>query len=101
MKRFKSKPDATPQTAQIVNLSNDGKGVARINGKATFIQGALPDELVQFQYTRIKKDFDEGKLLSVLEPSSLRVEPKCPHYLMCGGCSLQHLSEQEQIHFKQ
>lgn len=101
MRRFKSKPDTTPQRAQIVNLSHDGKGVARINGKATFIPGALPNELVEFQYTRVKKDFDEGRLLSIIEPSPLRVEPKCPHYQMCGGCSLQHMNEEEQIHFKQ
>ncbi|MCW8443738.1 23S rRNA (uracil(1939)-C(5))-methyltransferase RlmD [Fluoribacter gormanii] len=101
MRRAKSKLNPTTQTAQIDNLSHDGKGIARINGKATFIQGALPGELVEFQYTRIKKDFDEGFLLKVLEPSSLRVEPKCPHYSMCGGCSLQHMSEEEQIHFKQ
>ncbi|BCA95592.1 23S rRNA (uracil(1939)-C(5))-methyltransferase RlmD [Legionella antarctica] len=101
MKRIKSRPDPTPQKAQIANLSHDGKGVARINGKATFIQGALTDETVEFQYTRVKKDFDEGRLLSVIEHSPLRVEPKCPHYQMCGGCSLQHMSEQEQIYFKQ
>lgn len=101
MRRVKSRPDSTPQRAQVVNLSHDGKGVARIDGKATFIPGALPDELVEFQYTRVKKDFDEGKLLSIIEPSPLRVEPKCPHYQICGGCSLQHMNEQEQIHFKQ
>lgn len=101
MRKVRSRPDSTPQTAHIVNLSHDGKGVARINGKATFIPGALPDELVEFQYTRVKKDFDEGKLLSIKEPSPLRVDPKCPHYHMCGGCSLQHMSEEEQIHFKQ
>ncbi len=101
MRRAKSKLNPATQTAQIDNLSHDGKGIARIQGKATFIQGALPGETVEFQYTRVKKDFDEGLLLRVLEPSSLRVEPKCPHYLMCGGCSLQHMSEEEQIHFKQ
>lgn len=101
MRRAKSKPNPMTQTAQIDNLSHDGKGLARIHGKATFVQGALPGEQIEFQYTRIKKDFDEGLLLKVLEPSSIRVEPKCPHYSMCGGCSLQHVSEEEQIHFKQ
>lgn len=101
MRRVRARPDKAPQTAHIVNLSHDGKGVARINGKATFIPGALPDEEVEFQYTRVKKDFDEGKLLAIKVPSPLRVEPKCPHYAMCGGCSLQHMSEEEQIHFKQ
>jgi len=103
MKKFRSrlKPDPAPQITRIDNLSHDGKGVARINGKATFIQGALPGEVVEFQYSSIKKDFDEGRLLSVIEPSSLRVAPKCPHYHLCGGCSLQHMSTEEQIHFKQ
>ena len=101
MRRAKAKQNPTPQTAQVDNLSHDGKGIARIDGKATFIQGALPNELVEFQYTRVKKDFDEGILLNVLEPSPIRVEPKCPHYSMCGGCSLQHMNEAEQIHFKQ
>lgn len=101
MRRAKARPDSTPQQARIVNLSHDGKGVARIDGKATFIQGALPDELVEFQYTRVKKDFDEGRLLSVIEASPLRVEPKCDHYALCGGCSLQHMKEEEQISYKQ
>lgn len=101
MRRIKSKPDTNPQIADIVNLSHDGKGVARIDGKATFIQGALPDEQVEFQYTRVKKDFDEGRLLSLIKASPMRVEPRCAHYQMCGGCSLQHFSESEQIHFKE
>ncbi|KTD41213.1 23S rRNA (uracil(1939)-C(5))-methyltransferase RlmD [Legionella parisiensis] len=101
MRRAKSKPNSVTQTAQIDNLSHDGKGIARINGKATFIQGALPGEQIEFQYTRIKKDFDEGLLLKVLAPSSIRAEAKCPHYSMCGGCSLQHVSEEQQILFKQ
>jgi 23S rRNA (uracil1939-C5)-methyltransferase len=102
MRRAKVKrPDPTPRQAKVVNLSHDGKGVARIDGKVTFIQGALPDELVEFQYLQIKKDYDEGKLLTVLEPSPLRVEPKCSHYALCGGCSLQHMNEAEQIHYKQ
>lgn len=100
-RRTRFKLDPTPHTTEIVNLSHDGKGVARINGKATFIQGALPDEVVEFMYTNVKKDFDEGRILSVIEASPLRVEPKCPHYHLCGGCSLQHMSEKEQIHFKQ
>ena len=101
MKRGKSKFNSIVQTARVVTLSHDGKGIVRINGKTTFIQGALSNELVEFQYTKIKKDFDEGFLLNVSEPSSVRVEPKCPHYSMCGGCSLQHMEDQEQIYFKQ
>ena len=101
MKRSRTKLNTEIQQTHSTHLSHDGRGIARINGKTTFIQGALPDEVVEFQYTRVKKDFDEGRLVSVLQPSPLRVEPKCPHYTMCGGCSLQHMSEEQQIHFKQ
>lgn len=93
--------DTKIHTTTIDTLSNEGRGVARINGKATFIQGALPGEEVTFHYTKTKKDFDEGRMVSVVKASPMRVEPQCPHYQLCGGCSLQHLSEQEQIHFKQ
>lgn len=87
--------------AHIEKFSHDGRGIARIDGKTTFIQGALPDEQVSFQYLRQKRDFDEGKLLNVIEPSPHRVEPRCPHYALCGGCSLQHLDGPAQIHEKQ
>jgi 23S rRNA (uracil1939-C5)-methyltransferase len=91
----------TEVTAVIEKLSHDGRGIARIDGKTTFIQGALPDETVVFTYLRRKKDFDEGAVVSVTTPSPHRVEPNCPHYALCGGCSLQHLEPQRQIHEKQ
>lgn len=95
------KPPSTTHSANIEAFSHDGRGIARINGKTTFIQGALPDEQVSFQYTRVKRDFDEGKMISVISASPARVEPRCPHYSLCGGCSLQHLDEKSQIHEKQ
>lgn len=87
--------------AEIEKFSHDGRGIARIDGKTTFIQGALPGEQVSFQYLSKKKDFDEGKVVSILSPSSSRAEPRCSHYSLCGGCSLQHLDEQTQILEKQ
>jgi len=101
MKRRRQKLPATPVTATIEKFSHDGRGIARINGKATFIQGGLPMETITFKYTRLARDFDEGKVLSIIEPSPHRVEPHCQHYAFCGGCSLQHLDEQTQIHEKQ
>jgi len=91
----------TPVTAYIEKFSHDGRGIARVDGKTTFVQGALAEETVTFEYTRRKSDFDEGRLLTVITPSSQRVEPECPHYAMCGGCSLQHLDGTAQIHEKQ
>ena len=88
-------------TAIIETLSHDGRGIARIDGKATFIQGALPHETVVFQYVRRKRDFDEGQVVSILTPSVHRVQPNCAHYELCGGCSLQHMDPVVQIQEKQ
>jgi 23S rRNA (uracil1939-C5)-methyltransferase len=88
--------------AQIVDLAEDGRGVARVDGgKVCFIHGALPGETVRFRYTRVHKDLDEGDVTAVLQPSPDRVTPPCPHFGVCGGCSLQHLSGAAQIALKQ
>lgn len=90
-----------PVTANIVDLTHEGVGVARIDGKAVFIDQALPGEDVQFLYTERKRNYDRGKLQQIDKPSALRVVPGCPHFGICGGCSLQHLQPEQQIHFKQ
>jgi 23S rRNA (uracil1939-C5)-methyltransferase len=86
-----------PVRATVETLSHDGNGVARIEGKATFIQGALPNEVINFLYTEKKKHYDKGYCTEVLSPSPLRAKPKCVHYEICGGCALQHLKSEEQI----
>lgn len=88
-------------TATIEKFSHDGRGIARIDGKTTFIQGALPGETVVFKYLRRKRDFDEGQVLSVVTPSEHRVPPPCEYHGLCGGCSLQHLASPMQIEEKQ
>jgi len=90
-----------PVRAEVTHFSHDGRGIAHIDGKTTFIRGALAHEEVMFRRLRSKKQYDEGEVLEVLRASPHRVEPKCPHYTMCGGCSLQHLDEAMQIHEKQ
>ena len=87
--------------AEIIDLSHDGRGVAKLDGKTAFISGALAGERVRARIHTSKKNFDEGHVLDVLEASPLRVEPPCPHFEMCGGCSLQHLKAEAQIEAKQ
>ncbi len=87
--------------ARIESLTHDARGVARVNGKAVFIDGALPDEEVMFVYVDQHKRHDEGNLVQVLTPSVHRVEPRCVHFSDCGGCSLQHMDPAQQIHAKQ
>ena len=88
-------------TATIEKLSHDLRGIARIDGKATFIKEALPGEKVTFTYTKRKKDFDEGRLIDVLNQSDIRTTPPCPHAEICGGCSLQHIRSDAQVELKE
>lgn len=87
--------------AHITHLSHDGRGIAHVDGKTTFIENALPDETVIFKYKKQHRRFDEGCVLEILKKSPQRVEPKCQAYTICGGCSLQHLDSTSQISHKQ
>lgn len=94
-------PPAGEHTAEIIDLDHEGRGVARLNGKATFIADALPGERVKFRYTQISRDVDEGQMTTVESASPNRVTPHCAHFGVCGGCSLQHLAPDQQLLFKQ
>jgi 23S rRNA (uracil1939-C5)-methyltransferase len=87
--------------AVVESLTHDARGVARIEGKATFIEGALPGERVRFRYHNKLPRFDTGEILEVLEPSADRVAPPCRYFGACGGCSLQHLAPEAQVRAKQ
>jgi 23S rRNA (uracil1939-C5)-methyltransferase len=85
----------------IADLSHDGRGVARLDGKAVFVADALPGEQVRARMVRRHRQFDEAQCIDVLQASSERVVPRCRHYGACGGCALQHLAPAAQISAKQ
>jgi len=92
---------AAPEEASIVDLTHEGRGVARLDGKAVFVADALPGERVVLRRLRRHRKFDEAVLETVLEASPDRVAAPCPHFGSCGGCSLQHLAPAAQLAFKQ
>ena len=100
-RRRRKKLPTTPIRATIESLSHDGRGIAHIDGKVTFISRALPGEEVMFRYTSKRGTFDEGDAIEILQASPQRIEARCPHFGVCGGCSLQHLSPTDQIAAKQ
>ena len=83
------------------NITLEGKGVADQEGKVVFVPFTITGERVTFEHARRKKNYDEAKLIEVLEASSDRVVPQCEYFTHCGGCSIQHISEQAQVQFKQ
>ncbi len=90
-----------PVTASIHAFSHEGRGIASIDGKTTFIDNALAGEEVDFIYTEKRGKFDEGLAVEVHQASDDRVTPPCAHADICGGCSLQHLANSAQIAHKQ
>jgi len=100
-RRRRRKLPQEPIELTIDDLSHDGRGVASWNEKKIFIHGALPGERIIARLTDRKRSYDEGETLEVLEASKYRIEPRCPHFGQCGGCSLQHLDGARQIEAKQ
>lgn len=92
---------ASMPKASIESLDHEGRGVAHVDGKAIFIDGALPGELVEYASYRRKPNYEKAQVLSVLHASSQRVTPPCPHFGTCGGCSMQHLDLPGQTAAKQ
>ncbi len=90
-----------PETATIESVSHDGRGIAAVSGKKVFVAGALEGEEVRFIRRKRRRNFDEAELLEVLTASPARIEPRCDAFGTCGGCSLQHLSGEDQRSIKQ
>ncbi len=97
----KAKLPNAPVRTHIESMSHDGRGVAHIEGKTTFIDGALPGEEISFLYTGRSRKYDEGRLCEIFAASPERVEPGCAHFSLCGGCCLQHQAADRQIAAKQ
>ena len=91
----------TSSEADITDLTHDGRGVAHIAGKATFVAGALAGERVRLRDVRRHRHYDEAAVEEVLHASPDRVAPRCRHFGVCGGCALQHLDPAAQIAAKQ
>jgi 23S rRNA (uracil1939-C5)-methyltransferase len=94
-----NKPQHNPVTVE--SLDQEGRGVARIEGKVIFIEGALPGEVVSYSSYRKKPSFELAQVTQIHKPSPLRVQPRCKHFGVCGGCSMQHLDARAQVAVKQ
>jgi 23S rRNA (uracil1939-C5)-methyltransferase len=88
-------------TATIHALSHDGRGIATVNCKTTFVSGALPGETVTFKIKQKRSSYHDAEMLEVITGTSERVTPPCIHFGICGGCNLQHMSIASQLQLKQ
>jgi len=85
----------------IESLDREGRGVTHVDGKAIFIEGALPGETVEFTAYRRKKRYESATVERVIHESSSRITPRCRYFGVCGGCKMQHLDHHAQVAAKQ
>ena len=85
---------------RIEGYGSAGEGVARLEGQAVFVKGALAGEICQVQLLKVGKSAAWGRVTQVLTPVPGRQSPDCPRYPRCGGCQLRHMTYAEELRFK-
>ena len=86
---------------EIIDIAEEGKGVAKHDNLVLFIERAVPGDIVDVELQRKKKNFAEGKIAEVKKPSEYRIDPFCSHFGVCGGCKWQHMTYDSQLKFKE
>lgn len=87
-------------TGAIDAVAFGGEGILRHEGIVVFVPFAVPADRVEVEVTEVKKSFARGKVVKLLKPSGARIEPKCGHFGVCGGCQLQNLPYEQQLAIK-
>ncbi len=85
---------------EIEGYTSEGHGVARVDGLAVFVAGALEGERVKIRIAHLGQRAAFGDILEILQPSSHRVKPECPYFTDCGGCALWHMDYEEELRAK-
>ncbi|WP_252393502.1 23S rRNA (uracil(1939)-C(5))-methyltransferase RlmD [Hydrogenibacillus sp. N12] len=89
------------RTVEIVGLTHDAQGIARPDGFAVFVPGALPGETVEIVVEAVRASYAVARLARIVRASPERVAPPCPVYGRCGGCQLQPMTYAAQLAFKE
>ena len=85
----------------IDDIGNEGEGIGKVDGFPLFIKDATIGDVIEAKVIKVKKSYGYARVENILTPSKDRVEPKCPVARQCGGCSIQHLSYEKQLEYKQ
>jgi len=85
---------------EITGTTHDGMGVGRKNGIAVFVQGAFDGEFARVKVIKKAKTYAVARIEELIRTSPQRIEPFCPVFKRCGGCSLQHMTYEKQLEFK-
>lgn len=87
---------------EIIDLGDGGEGIGKYEGMTVFVEGAVIGDVVNAKIETVKKNYAIGKIVKMVRPSSLRVEPACPYFKKCGGCQIMNMDyERGQLVFKE
>lgn len=85
----------------IEDVAAEGNAIAKVDGKVLFVPQAVPGDIADICVTKSKKNYMEGYIVTIVQPSPYRQKPFCPHYGICGGCKWQPLPYRMQLEAKQ
>lgn len=88
-------------SVEITDISSEGKGIAKIEGKVIFVEHGVTGDVVDLHIRKSHKNYDEGKITALLTPSENRQDAYCLHYEKCGGCKTQHINYSSQLIWKE
>ena len=99
----KTPPTKNPELSlEIVDIAlPDGYGVGKKGTFVFFVHGAVVGDQVMIRITKEDKRFSYGEIVKIEKPSPFRCAPQCPHFGLCGGCVLQHLTYEKQLEIKE
>lgn len=97
----KIKKNILVENAEIIDISSEGKSVAKVDGMVIFTEGGVPGDVADIMIHRKKNNYAEGKVIQLHQPSNHRVNPKCEHFGVCGGCKWQNMNYSTQLKFKE
>ena len=97
----KNKQPEIIEDVTIIDAGAEGMSVAKPNDKVVFIPFGAPDDIVDLQVFKKRKNYHEGKIINIKKASYKRTEPICSHFTLCGGCKWQHLDYKWQLYYKQ
>ena len=86
---------------EITDLGNDGEGIGKADGFTFFVKDTVPGDRIRASVMKLKKNYGFARLVEVLSPSKDRIEPVCETARACGGCTLQAVSYERQLLFKE
>lgn len=89
------------EKVEITDVAAEGNALTRVNDMVVFVPFGAPGDIVDIQLTKKKKNYAEGRITAIHSPGAVRVEPRCSHFTVCGGCRWQHLPYEFQLRCKQ